>query len=274
MRGNPGKPGTPFAVFWAVKATSRGKVQTCAPKGAGRNVKMGFELREKQDRFVVHRYDQPFYTPLGTEIGSRFRELAQEIACDLEQFGDDPASAISMFLLQASFLDIGPHFSKAGLIDILNAAFLDEQRLMQDLEEHPALEAAMIGPRLDARDWKRSLQSFNRRQLMATLVVSENMGSVRLGRALLAEEIAPYPSAHSLCARFLRSEKEFDKNGVPVLAFGRPDTSWYRSPQEDEVFCGRCESRAGKIAARDYSRNCGVVRVLEKVVRFARFPLE
>jgi hypothetical protein len=235
---------------------------------------MDLSVRRSGDWWVLLDGEAPLRTPGGSPVVSRHRELAEEMAADVERHGADPMAKVSTFSLQASYLDFGIPVRREALEE--NAASIWPDDLLVVRPTRPAFAEPLLRlwgtPPTDRAAVRESLRALTLRQLMATLMAGNVLRSAALGVRVVTTDDDLAPLARGACERAFVA---LGAGEVPERGQVRKDGSKgrFRPVDMDETTCTAC--CAGAVPERErFLAGCAVASLLGILRRFAAWPEE
>ncbi len=212
---------------------------------------------------------KPVRTPLGTTFSSWFETIIDEAGSDILRFGLDPMFSLSMFSLQASYLDYGLASTIGQIIEDL--VYCLESDLFFD-PPAPSFAATRprVGPETTTPEAFRSgLASLQRRQLISVVMASDHLGSAVLGWKVVSGQANPIPLIPTFC--FAQKKPPIRLPNLPVeRGQSQPSAIPVRSGNRCESPCAppHCHRPAVELT------RCETWIALDKLLRFSKFPEE
>jgi hypothetical protein len=225
----------------------------------------------REDYYVIiDDYGELAETPMGNVIKSKYKDLIEKVMSDLILFGDDPSENTSYYSLMASYLDFSLSTPPPALIldrmlkyddDIFNIRSADPEQMIFVLN-------CFGRKNLKLKEYLGQLKKLSLRQLTSVIVASENIGSAIATLKIINGELKPETVSIGLC------QHVYDKqvNGMKEKGYWIFDRLQKYEPMErDKKFCKKnCMGKNFRVV----NDNCGVYKVLNKIVDFAGYPDE
>lgn len=231
---------------------------------------MDVQVREELGRYAVLADGEPVRTPLGHPVRSVSRELMEAVADDIRRDGPDPEGRLSLFGLQAAYLDLAASTLRADL-EAEAADGWDDDDLVHAPPRPAALAALWGKPGLDPDTFETGLESVPLRALLSVMRSGSRFKSPVLAYLLLARHRAILPLAMGNCARLLDHLAAVEGEEVPASA------ARFRPEAVDEDFCRtHCLDNADRTDEDEalFRERCPSFQALEVLRRFAAFPEE
>lgn len=244
-----------------------------------------YTVSQDGEEFLILEYGEPVATPMGQRLRTRFQELAEEIADDLERQGPDPTAGVSMYTCLCSCLDFGLAVGRQELIDNALPALRDDPVLHTSADpeimftqmaayaqsyfsEHGVRE--MLAGEL-VRWARKEMAPWSMQEIMVVQMVGAHIGSPLMGMALAQDKVSLEPAAFGFCRMFWAHRMEGLRGivlgGLPGFYPQRADESYC----EDVCLAAVDEADGDASAPADFLEKCGVVLAFDVWRRFAAY---
>ena len=243
-----------------------------------------YTVAEDGEGFLILEDGEPVATPMGHPLRTRFRDLAEEIADDLERQGPDPTAGVSMYTSLCSCLDFGLAVGRQELIDNALPALRDDPvlRTSADPEIMFTQMAAFAQPyfaeqrvremgREELLDWAaKEMAAWSMQEIMVVQLAGAHVRSPLMGMALAQDGANLETAVFGFCGKFWAHQRQ----GMVGIFYG-PVPRYY--PQRaDESYCEEVclawvDAEGEESFPADFREKCGMVLAFDVWRRFAAF---